>query len=52
MVDFSLWDIVRNLLLAMRWTVGLSLIAFVGGGAVGLLLLMLRLSKQIGRAHV
>lgn len=48
MVDFSLWDIVRNLLLAARWTVGLSLIAFIGGGLVGLLLLMLRLSKWPG----
>jgi polar amino acid transport system permease protein len=27
MVDFSLWDILRNLLLAARWTVALSLIA-------------------------
>ena len=45
MVDFSLWDIIRNLLLAARWTVGLSLIAFIGGSTVGLLLLMLRLSK-------
>jgi polar amino acid transport system permease protein len=34
MVDFSLWDIVRNLLLAGRWTVSLSLIAFIGGGVV------------------
>ena len=42
MVDFSLWDIVRNLLLAARWTVLLSLIAFVGGGLVGLALLVLR----------
>ena len=25
MVDFSLWDIFRNLLLAARWAVGLSL---------------------------
>jgi polar amino acid transport system permease protein len=48
MVDFSLWDIVRNLLLAVRWTVGLSLIAFVGGGVVGLLLVMLRLGKLPG----
>ena len=46
MVDFSLWDIVRNLLLAARWTVALSLIAFVGGGLVGLLLLMLRLTRR------
>ncbi|SFD73693.1 amino acid ABC transporter permease [Paracidovorax konjaci] len=44
MVDFSLWDIVRNLLLAARWTVALSLIAFVGGGLVGALLLVARLS--------
>nr|WP_316642770.1 amino acid ABC transporter permease [uncultured Roseateles sp.] len=48
MVDFSLWDIFRNLLLAGRWTVGLSLIAFIGGGAVGLGLLLLRLSKLPG----
>jgi polar amino acid transport system permease protein len=41
-VDFSLWDIVRNLLLAARWTVALSLLAFVGGGLVGLALLVLR----------
>ena len=34
MVDFTLWDIVRNLLLAARWTVALSLVAFVGGGLV------------------
>ncbi|MDM0002090.1 amino acid ABC transporter permease [Variovorax sp. J22P240] len=44
MTDFSLWDILRNLLLALRWTVVLSLIAFVGGGVVGGLLLFLRLS--------
>ena len=44
MSDFSVWDILRNLLMALRWTVVLSLIAFVGGGAVGALLLFLRLS--------
>jgi polar amino acid transport system permease protein len=43
MTDFSLWDILRNLLLALRWTVVLSLIAFIGGGIVGGLLLFLRL---------
>ncbi|MGH8803303.1 MAG: amino acid ABC transporter permease [Polaromonas sp.] len=48
MVDFSLWDIFRNLLLALRWTVALSLIAFVGGGLVGLLLLIARLSGGRG----
>jgi polar amino acid transport system permease protein len=41
-VEFSLWDIVSNLLLAARWTLLLSLIAFVGGGLVGLALLVAR----------
>ncbi|MDD0809793.1 amino acid ABC transporter permease [Curvibacter sp. RS43] len=48
MVDFSLWDILRNLMLAARWTVGLSLLAFVGGGLAGLGLLVLRLSGWRG----
>ncbi len=52
MNDFSLWDILRNLLMALRWTVVLSLIAFVGGGLVGGLLLFLRLraGKWLDRA--
>ena len=45
MVDFSIWDILRNLLLAARWTVLLSLIAFIGGGLVGLALLIARIAK-------
>jgi polar amino acid transport system permease protein len=45
MVDFSLWDIFRNLLLAARWTVLLSLVAFIGGGVVGLALLLARVAK-------
>lgn len=44
MFDFTLWDIARNLLLAMRWTIALSLIAFIGGGLVGALLVVLRLT--------
>lgn len=48
MVDFSLWDIARNLLLAARWTVALSLIAFLGGALVGLALLVARLAKLRG----
>ncbi len=43
MVDFTFWDILRNLLLAARWTIALSLVAFVGGGLVGLALLFTRL---------
>jgi len=46
MVEFTVWDIFRNLLLAARWTVVLSLIAFVGGGLVGLALLVVRLGKS------
>ena len=48
MVDFTLWDIVRNLLLAARWTVALTLVAFVGGGVVGLLLLVARVARWPG----
>jgi polar amino acid transport system permease protein len=48
MVDFTLWDIFRNLLLAARWTVGLSLVAFIGGGIVGLALLLARLAQVPG----
>ena len=45
MVSFTLWDIFRNLLLAGRWTVVLSVIAFVGGGLLGLLLLVSRIAR-------
>jgi polar amino acid transport system permease protein len=44
MNEFTLWDMSSNLMLAARWTVLLSLIAFVGGGMLGLLLLVLGLS--------
>jgi len=45
MTDFTFWDILRNLLLAARWTVALSIIAFIGGGVVGLLVLFMRTSR-------
>lgn len=44
MASFTDWDIVRNLLLAGRWTVLLSLTAFAGGALVTLPLLLLRLN--------
>jgi polar amino acid transport system permease protein len=50
MVEFTLWDILRNLLLAGRWTVLLSLIAFAGGSLVGLALLVARIAKLPGAA--
>jgi polar amino acid transport system permease protein len=46
MSDFTLWDIARNLIIGARWTVLLSFIAFVGGGAVGMVLLAMRVSKS------
>lgn len=45
MIEFTLWDILRNLLLAARWTIALSLAAFIGGGLVGLLILFLRTAR-------
>lgn len=42
MTEFTAWDIVRNLLLAARWTVALSLAAFVLGGFVGAVVLLAR----------
>jgi polar amino acid transport system permease protein len=48
MVEFSVWQILGNLLLAARWTVLLSMIAFAGGGAVGLALLAARLRNRRG----
>ncbi|MFP1770800.1 amino acid ABC transporter permease [Lonsdalea quercina] len=44
-MNFTDWDIVRNLLLAGRWTVLLSLTAFFGGALVTLPLLLLRLTR-------
>ncbi|MES1161540.1 MAG: amino acid ABC transporter permease [Rhizobacter sp.] len=52
MVDFTIWDIFRNLLLAARWTVLLSLIAFVDGGLVGMALLVARIAKLRGADQI
>jgi polar amino acid transport system permease protein len=46
MIEFTLWDILRNLIFATRWTVLLSLAAFVGGATVGVAVLLLRISKR------
>jgi polar amino acid transport system permease protein len=45
MMTFTTWDILRNLLLAARWTIVLSLVSFIGGGIVGLVILFLRIAK-------
>ena len=46
MSDFTFWDILRNLLTGLQWTLALSLVAFIGGGIVGLLILIMRISKN------
>ncbi|WP_294901682.1 amino acid ABC transporter permease [Tatumella sp. UBA2305] len=45
MMTFSDWDIIRNLILAGRWTVLLSLVAFVGGTLTTIPLLLFRMSR-------
>ena len=53
MTEFTFWDLARNLLLAARWTLLLSATAFIGGGAAGLLLLVLRVGRwRPGRRFV
>ncbi|MEW6124785.1 MAG: amino acid ABC transporter permease [Pseudomonadota bacterium] len=47
MTSFTTWDIVRNLLLATQWTLLLSLVAFLGGGAAALLALLARTSRNV-----
>lgn len=42
--QFSTWDIVRNLLEGGKWTLALTLIAFVLGGIAGLLVLFARIA--------
>jgi polar amino acid transport system permease protein len=52
MIQFTDWDILRNLLLAARWTILLSLIAFVCGGLMGLLLTFLRSMRNTAMTRV
>ncbi|MCT7667821.1 amino acid ABC transporter permease [Shinella kummerowiae] len=44
MIEFTFWDIVRNLVFATRWTVLLSAAAFAGGAIVGVAILFARIS--------
>jgi polar amino acid transport system permease protein len=46
MIEFTLWDILRNLAMGARWTIGLSLTAFLFGGIGGLTVLAARMSKR------
>lgn len=57
MGGFTLWDIVHGLLLGLRWTVLLALVALLLGGAVGVLLLFMRVSRlafarRVSKAYI
>ncbi len=43
-MEFTFWDITRNLLTGLQWTLVLSLVAFVCGGVVGLLVMLARIA--------
>lgn len=43
-MEFTFWDIARNLLTGLQWTLVLSLVAFVCGGVVGLLVMLARIA--------
>ncbi|MFT3735382.1 MAG: amino acid ABC transporter permease [Rhodocyclaceae bacterium] len=46
MMEFTLWDIIRNLGTGAAWTIGLSITAFIFGGIAGLLVLAARISNK------
>lgn len=46
MRDFVFYEVITSLLWATQWTVVLSLVAFIGGGIFGLLLMMMRISTR------
>lgn len=46
MIEFTFAQILEGLLLAARWTIVLSLVSFIAGGAVGLVLLVMRVSNS------
>ncbi|RBP86004.1 amino acid ABC transporter membrane protein 2 (PAAT family) [Rhodobacter sp. 140A] len=52
MIEFTLWDLLRNLLLAARWTLLLSAVAFIGGMIVGLAILFARIASRRGLRRV
>ena len=46
MIEFTFWDIVRNLLLATHWTVVLAIAALALGAAAGIAILLARISTR------
>ncbi|WP_419737520.1 amino acid ABC transporter permease [Pseudomonas sp. COR18] len=57
MMDFTFWDILNNLLSGLQWTLALSLVAFLGGSLLGLLVMVLRIAEKpllrgLARAYI
>ncbi len=46
MTDFKFFEVLFALIKALQWTVILSLIAFTGGGIIGMLLTIMRIAKN------
>ena len=46
MSEFNFFQVLLALLKALQWTIVLSAIAFTGGGIIGLMLTMMRISKN------
>jgi polar amino acid transport system permease protein len=46
MTEFNFFEILFALLKALQWTIVLSVIAFTGGGIIGMLLTMMRIAKN------
>jgi polar amino acid transport system permease protein len=46
MREFDFFDVAKILIFATQWTLMLSLIAFIGGGVFGFLLMLMRISKK------
>lgn len=46
MTEFKFFEILFALLKALQWTVVLSLIAFTGGGIIGMLITIMRIAKN------
>lgn len=46
MAEFSTSQIVFNLLLAARWTLALTVVAFLGGGIAGLIIMLARIDRR------
>ena len=56
-MEFTFWDITRNLLVGLQCTLVLSLVAFVCGGVVGLLVMLARIApirwlRTLGHGYI